>query len=80
MDASSLFSSFLAMGNNPQQIEQMVFNQYPQLRVLSNQMKQSGLSPVQFVMQYAQQRNIPIQENQVMSLYQQMLQMTPRRY
>lgn len=78
MDANSIFQNFLTMGNNPQQVEQMVFNQYPQLRVLSNQMKQSGLSPVQFVMQYAQQRNIPIQQNQIMAMYQQMLGMAPR--
>ena len=77
---NNILQNLLAQGYTPQQAENYLFNQYPQLRILANQMKQSGLSPVQFVMQYAQQRNIPIQENQVMSMYQQMLQMTPRRY
>ena len=79
MDASSLFSSFLAMGNNPQQVEQMVFNQYPQLRVLANQMKQSGMTPVEFAMQYAKQNNMPIQENYLLNMCQQMQGMTPKK-
>lgn len=75
----NIMQELMSMGSNPRQIEQVLFNQYPQLRVLSNQMKQSGLSPIQFVIQYAKQRNIPIQENQLMSMYQQMMQMTSQR-
>ena len=79
MNANNLFQGLLSISNNPQQVENVLFTQYPQLRVLSNQMKQSGMNPVQFVMQYAQQRNITIQQNQILSMYQQMMQMTQRR-
>ena len=79
LGVNNIMNDLMSLGNNPQQIEQILFSQYPNLRILSNQMKQSGLSPIQFVMQYAQQRNIPIQENQVMSMYQQMMQMTQKR-
>lgn len=75
----NIMQELMSMGSNPRQIEQVLFNQYPQLRVLSNQMKQSGLSPIEFVIQYAKQRNIPIQENQLLSMYQQMMQMTSQR-
>ena len=53
-----IFQQMLSMGNNPQQIEQMILQQNPQLQVTLNQMRQSGLSPIDFVMQYARQRNI----------------------
>lgn len=79
LGVNNIMNDLMSLGNNPQQIEQILFSQYPNLRILSNQMKQSGLSPIQFVMQYAQQRNIPIQENQLMSMYQQMMQMTQKR-
>ena len=79
LGVNNIMNDLMSLGNNPQQIEQILFSQYPHLRILSNQMKQSGLPPVQFVMQYAQQRNIPIQENQLMSMYQQMMQMTQKR-
>lgn len=79
LGVNNIMNDLMSLGNNPQQIEQILFSQYPNLRILSNQMKQSGLSPIKFVMQYAQQRNIPIQENQLMSMYQQMMQMTQKR-
>lgn len=79
LGVNNIMNDLMSLGSNPQQIEQILFSQYPNLRILSNQMKQSGLSPIQFVMQYAQQRNIPIQENQLMSMYQQMMQMTQKR-
>lgn len=74
-----IFKTFMAMGNNPQQIQNMIFQQNPQLRVIANQMKQSGLSPVQFVMQYAKQNNLPIQENSLLTMCQQMQGMTPKQ-
>lgn len=79
LGVNNIMNDLMSLGSNPQQIEQILFSQYPNLRILSNQMKQSGLSPIQFVMQYAQQRNIPIQENQLMSMYQQMMRMTQKR-
>lgn len=79
LGVNNIMNDLMSLGNNPQQIEQILFSQYPNLRILSNQMHQSGLSPIQFVIQYAQQRNIPIQQNQLMSMYQQMMQMTQKR-
>ena len=74
-----IFKRFMTMGKDPKQIEEMIYQQNPQLRVLANQMKQSGLTPVEFVMQYAKQNNIPIQENSVHSMCQQMQSMTPNK-
>lgn len=74
-----IFKSFMKMGTDPKQIEEMIYKQNPQLKVLSNQMKQSGLSPVEFAMQYAKQNNIPIQENSIRSMCQQMQSMAPKQ-
>lgn len=74
-----IFRNMLSMGNDPQKIQQMVLGQNPQLKVLANQIKQSGLTPIQFVLQYAKQNNIPIQENYLLSMCQQMQSMTPRK-
>lgn len=73
-----IFKSFIKMGSNPKQIEEMIYQQNPQLRILSNQMKESGLSPVEFVMQYAKQNNMPIQENAIKSMCQQMQSIAPK--
>ena len=74
----SMFQNMISMGTNPQQIEQMIYAQNPQLRILANQMKQSGMSPLQFAIQYARQNNIPINENILNQQYQSMVNMIPR--
>ena len=74
-----IFRNMLSMGNDPRIIEQMIYQQNPQLRVLANQMKQSGLTPIQFAVQYAKQNNIPIQENYLFNMCQQMQSMTPKK-
>lgn len=66
----NIFQQFLAMGTNPQQVAQMIFQQNPQLQVIANQMKQSGLAPMDFVMQYARQQNID--PNFIQNMYNQM--------
>lgn len=73
-----IFRNMLSMGNDPQQIQNMIFQQNPQLKILANQIKQSGLTPIQFVLQYAKQNNIPIQENYLLNMCQQMQSMTPK--
>jgi hypothetical protein len=47
------------------------------MQVIYNQMMQSGLSPVQFVMQYAKQNNI--NPNVINNMYNQMLGMVPQQ-
>ena len=71
-----LFQQMLSMGNNPQQIEQMILQQNPQLQVISNQMKQSGMSPLDFVMQYARQNNV--NPNLINQMANQMRGMLPK--
>ena len=61
MNPATILTQMLSMGNNPQQILQNMANQNPQVNALINQMQQSGLTPKQFVMQYAKQNNINIQ-------------------
>ena len=48
-------------GINPQQIMQNMLNQNPQIQVMFNQARQSGMSPKEYVMQYSKQNNINIQ-------------------
>lgn len=69
-NAITMFQQMLSMGSNPQQVAQMIFQQNPQLQVIANQMQQSGLSPMDFVMQYARQQNI--NPNMIQDMYQQM--------
>ena len=71
-----LFKNFLSMGKNPMEIREMIFNQNPNLRAIYTQMEQSGMTPVDFVMQLARQSNMPIQQNAVNQYYQQMMNMT----
>lgn len=72
-----MFQQFLAMGPNPQMVQQVLFQQNPQMQVIYNQMMQSGLSPVQFVMQYARQNNID--PNMINNMYNQMRGMIPQQ-
>ena len=51
----------MQMGNNPNTIVQNAIRQNPQLNFILNQMQTCGLSPQQYVMQYARQMNIDIQ-------------------
>ena len=51
----------LMSGSNPQQIIQNMVQNNPQARAMLNQMKNSGMSNEDFVMQYAKQNNINIQ-------------------
>ena len=75
----NIFKSFMSMGNNPQQIQNLLLQQNPQLKVLLTQMQQSKLSPIQFVMQYARQNNIQVDENSLLNMCQQMQGMTPKQ-
>lgn len=79
MNPMVLFKQFMTMGSDPKQIEQMIYKQNPQLLALANQIKESGLTPIQFAMQYAKQNNIPVQENALLSMCQQMQSMTPKK-
>ena len=72
----NIFRNILSMGNNPEQIEKMLYAQNPRLRAISNQIKESGKTPIEFAMQYARQNNIPLQQNVLMNYYNQMKNMT----
>ena len=76
VDPKLLISQLMQLGQSPKVVEQMLFNQYPHLKILSNQMRQSGLSPVEFALQYAKQNNIPVQNNAMLSAYNEMKNMT----
>lgn len=77
--AVNIFKNMLSMGTNPQQVEKMILSQNPQLQALSNQIKESGLSPIEFAMKFAKQNNIPLQENALLNMCQQMRSMTPKQ-
>jgi hypothetical protein len=73
----NIFQQFLSMGPNPQMIQQALFQQNPQMQVIYNQMVQSGLPPIQFVMQYAKQNNI--NPDMINNMYNQMRGMIPQQ-
>ena len=56
----AFFSRFMRRGANPNQIIQNIVSQNPQAKVLLNQIQQSGMSPQQFMKQYAKQNNIDL--------------------
>jgi hypothetical protein len=48
-------------GQNPEFIMNQMLQQNPQLQVIMNQARQSGMSPRDYTLQYARQNNINIQ-------------------
>lgn len=50
----------LSVVQNPNQILQNYARQNPQINIILNQMQSSGMSPKQYVMQYAKQNNVDI--------------------
>ena len=56
----NILMQLMSMGQNPQQITNQILSQNPQLKVVFNQMQQSGMSTKDYVMQYAKQNNIDI--------------------
>ena len=58
---NNIINFILANAGNPQQVIQNMIAQNPQVQVLFNQMKQSGMSMRDFTLQYARQNNINIQ-------------------
>ena len=56
----AFFSQIMKKGANPNQIIQNIVSQNPRARVYLNQMQQSGMTPEQFVRQYAKQNNIDL--------------------
>ena len=71
-----LFKNIMSLGNDPQKIQEILFQRNPNLIAIYNKMLQSKMAPVEFVMQYAKQNNIPLQKNSVLNYYQQMVDMT----
>ena len=55
-----MLMQLMQMGNNPNAIIQNAVRQNPQYNFILNQMYTSGLSPQQYVMQYAKKMNIDI--------------------
>lgn len=71
-----ILQQFLRMGNNPNQLIQMMLQSNPNLAPIANQMFQSGMSPEQFVMQLARQNNMD--PNAARNMMQNMRGILPR--
>ena len=52
----------ILQGGNPQQMVQQIMQSNPRVNAIINQMKQSGMTPEQYVRQYAKQNNIDIDQ------------------
>lgn len=55
-----MLMQLLTMGNNPQQIIQDLMVRNPQAQIVLNQIQQSGMTPAQFLNQYAKQNKIDL--------------------
>lgn len=75
-----VINELLKFGSNPQQVEQMLMMRNPNLKILANQIKQSGLNPIDFAVQYANQHNIPVNKDILTNNYNQMLNLVKHRY
>lgn len=60
-NAMQMIMQALSGKANTQQIVEQIARQNPQANAMLNQMKQSGMTPQQFTMQYAKQHNINIE-------------------
>ena len=56
-----MLMQMLSMGSNPQQMMQNMIARNPQANAILNQMRNSGMTPEQYVRQYAKQNNIDIE-------------------
>lgn len=61
MNPLQLIMQMVMGGQNPAYIMNQMLQQNPQLQVLINQARQSGMSPRDYTLQYARQNNINIQ-------------------
>ena len=61
MNPMQLIMQAMSGQGNPQQMVEQIARNNPQANAMLNQMKQSGMTPQQFTMQYAKQHNINIQ-------------------
>lgn len=61
MNLMQLLMQAMSGQGNPQQIVEQIASQNPQARAMLNQMKQSGMTPQQFAMQYAKQNGIDLE-------------------
>lgn len=78
-NAINQFRQILTMGNDPNLLQKMILQNNPQLQIIANQMQQSKLTPTQFIMQMAKQNNIPINEQMVNQLMNNLQGFIPRK-
>ncbi len=57
-----MLMQMMGNGSSPQQIMENVMRSNPNFNAILNQVKKSGLSPEQYVRQYAKQNNINIDQ------------------
>ena len=71
----NLIIQMITNGQNPYQVIEQLVSKNPQAQILFNQMKQSGMNPIQFAIQIAKQYNIPIQQTEISNTFSQMWNM-----
>ena len=54
------FQEMLALGNNPQQIQQALFAQHPKFKEAADTIQKSGLNPIDYAMKVASQKKINV--------------------
>lgn len=65
-----MINNFQGLIPNPEQVAQQMLQRNPQLNGVINQIRSSGMTPTQFLNQYARQYNI--NQNQIMQALRQM--------
>ncbi len=58
--AMQAFQEMLALGNNPQQIQQALFAQHPKFKEAADTIQKSGLNPIDYAMKVASQKKINV--------------------
>ena len=53
-----MFKKMRSMGNNPQQVMNLLMNKSPKFRKIMDEINQSGMNPMQYAMQKANEKNV----------------------
>ena len=73
-DALDMFKQMINMGSDPNQIINILTTQNPQMSYIFNEIKKSGLSPIEYAKKMAMQQNINVNP-----MIEQMINLTKNR-
>lgn len=57
-NSTVIFEKMLSLGKNPKEVEQILFNNFPQFKQIAENIGKSGMSPIDYALSEAMKRNI----------------------